>query len=145
MFRQPARYSEDDYLTGCRNVSHYQQQQSYSTLRSPRRSNSTYFWNDSWVQTFHSSLYFHELNKKLVVIIPQLISEHQEEFIAMLNSPNEPGDAAPQVGAPSAQGRPGQERPEMVLNVTAQEKEAIERVGECVIFVITVLEKSTVQ
>ena len=91
------------------------------------------------------SLYFHELNKKLVVNIPQLISEHQEEFIAMLNSPNEPGDAAPRVGAPSAQGRPGQERPEMVLNVTAQEKEAIERVGECVVFVITVLQKSTVQ
>ena len=35
-------------------VSHCQQQQSYSGLRSPRRSNSTYFWNDSWVQTFHS-------------------------------------------------------------------------------------------
>ena len=47
-------YSEDDYRTGCRNVSHCQQQQSYSGLRSPGRSNSTYFWNDSWVQTFHS-------------------------------------------------------------------------------------------
>ena len=32
------------YLTGCRNVSHCQQQQSYSGLRSPRRSNTTYFW-----------------------------------------------------------------------------------------------------
>ena len=46
--------SEDDYRTDCRNVSHCQQQQSYSELRSPGRSNSTYFWNDSWVQTFHS-------------------------------------------------------------------------------------------
>ena len=46
--------SEDDYCTGCRNVSHCQQQQSYSGLRSPERSNSTYFWNNSWVQTFHS-------------------------------------------------------------------------------------------
>ena len=45
--------SEDDYCTGCQNVSHCQQQQSYSGLRSPGRSNSTYFWNDSWVQTFH--------------------------------------------------------------------------------------------
>ena len=45
--------SEDDYRTGCRNVSHCQQQQSYSGLRSPGRSNSTYFWSDSWVQTFH--------------------------------------------------------------------------------------------
>ena len=45
--------SEDDYRTGCRNVSHCQQQQSYSGLCSPRRSYSTYLWNDSWVQTFH--------------------------------------------------------------------------------------------
>ena len=30
-----------------------QQQQSYSGLHSPGRSNSTYFWNDFWVQTFH--------------------------------------------------------------------------------------------
>ena len=36
--------SEDDYRTGCRNISHCQQQQSYSGLRSPGRSNST-FWN----------------------------------------------------------------------------------------------------
>ena len=34
--------SEDDYRTGCRNVSHCKQQQSYSGLRSPVRSNSTY-------------------------------------------------------------------------------------------------------
>ena len=34
--------SEDDYRRGCRNVSHCQQQQSYSGLRSPGRSNSTY-------------------------------------------------------------------------------------------------------
>ena len=34
--------SEDDYRTCCRNVSHCQQQQSYSGLRSPGRSNSTY-------------------------------------------------------------------------------------------------------
>ena len=46
--------SEDDYRTGCRNVCHCQQQQSYSGLCSSRRSYSTYFWNDSWVPTFHS-------------------------------------------------------------------------------------------
>ena len=46
--------SEDDCRTGCRNVSQCQQQQSYSGLRSPRWSDSTYFWNDSWVQAFHS-------------------------------------------------------------------------------------------
>ena len=44
----------DSYRTGCRNVSHCQQQQSHSGLRSSGRSNSTYVWNDSWVQTFHS-------------------------------------------------------------------------------------------
>ena len=34
--------SEDDYRTGCRNVSHCQRQQSYSGLRSPGQSTSTY-------------------------------------------------------------------------------------------------------
>ena len=38
-------WSEHGYRTGCRNVSHCHQQQSYSGLRSPRRSNSTYFWS----------------------------------------------------------------------------------------------------
>ena len=37
-------HSEDDYRTDHRNVSHCQQQQSYSGLRSTGRSNSTYFW-----------------------------------------------------------------------------------------------------
>ena len=36
--------------------SHCQQQQSYSGLPLPGWSNSTYFWNDSWVQTFHSTI-----------------------------------------------------------------------------------------
>ena len=49
--------SKDDYRTGCRNVSHCQQQQSYSGLPSPGRSNSTYFWNDSWVQAFHNEYF----------------------------------------------------------------------------------------
>ena len=56
--------SEDDYRTGCRNVSHCQQQQPYSGLRSPGRSNSTYFWNDSLVQTFH----FREINAMVLKI-----------------------------------------------------------------------------
>ena len=49
--------SEDDHRKGCRNAIHCQQQQSYSGLRSLGRSNSTYFWNDSWVQT-HSIYLF---------------------------------------------------------------------------------------
>ena len=35
---------EDDYRTGCQNVSHCQQQQSYSGLCSPTRSYSTFLW-----------------------------------------------------------------------------------------------------
>ena len=35
---------EDDCRTGCRSVSHCQQQQSYSGLHSPGRPNSTYCW-----------------------------------------------------------------------------------------------------
>ena len=49
--------SEDDYHTGCRSISHCQQQQSYSGLCSPGRSNSTYFWNYPWAQTFHTLKY----------------------------------------------------------------------------------------
>ena len=45
--------SEEDYSTGCWNVSHCQQQ-SYSGLCSPRQSYSTFIWNDSCVQTFHN-------------------------------------------------------------------------------------------
>ena len=45
---------EDDHRTGCRNLSHCQQQQSNSGPCSPGRSYSTYFWSDPWVQTFHS-------------------------------------------------------------------------------------------
>ena len=41
--------SEGDYRTGCRNVSHCRQQQSYSGLRSPGRSNSTYLYTFSTV------------------------------------------------------------------------------------------------
>ena len=40
---------------------HCQQQKSYSGLPSPGRSNSIYFWNDSWVQTFHKGI----INKRL--------------------------------------------------------------------------------
>ena len=36
--------SEDYYSTGCRNVIHCEKQQSYSGLRSPRRSYSAYLW-----------------------------------------------------------------------------------------------------
>ena len=38
-------HSKDDYRTGCGNVSHCQQHQSYSGLGWTGRSNTTYFWN----------------------------------------------------------------------------------------------------
>ena len=46
-WRMTVNADEDDYRTGCRNVTHCQQQQSYSGLRSPGRSNSTFFWRVS--------------------------------------------------------------------------------------------------
>ena len=46
-WRMTVNADEDDYGTGCRNVSHCQQQQSYSGLRSPGQSNSTFFWRVS--------------------------------------------------------------------------------------------------
>ena len=64
--------SEDDYRTGCRNISHCQQQHAYSGLRSTGRSNSTYFWNDSWAQTFHSKdniIIFHIHKCYLIVFV----------------------------------------------------------------------------
>ena len=51
-----------DYRPVCRNVSLCQRQQSYSGLLSPGRSNSTYFWNDSRVQTFHSVTNYVSIN-----------------------------------------------------------------------------------
>ena len=43
----PDKITKDDYQTGCGNVSHCQQQQSYSGLHSPRWSYLAYSWNDS--------------------------------------------------------------------------------------------------
>ena len=42
--------SDDDFRSGCPNVGQYHQQQSFSGLLSPGRSNHT---NDSWVQTIY--------------------------------------------------------------------------------------------
>ena len=44
-------------LVYVRSVWPKQQLQSYLRLRSPGRSNSTYFRNDSWVQTFHNGTF----------------------------------------------------------------------------------------
>lgn len=62
----------------------------------------------------------------------QEISRHQEQFIQMLNEPNpEPvpggGGGATATAAGMAGGAPG-ENPMRYIQVTAQEKEAIERV-----------------
>ena len=66
--------SEGDYRTGCRNVSHFQQQQSYSGLSSPGRSNSTYLWNDHWVQTFQRrTLRFKKVQRKCSCIRRQIM------------------------------------------------------------------------
>ena len=57
-------YSEDDYRTGCRNISHCQQQQSYSGLRSPRWPYSTYLQNKYVIYSLISH-YLHALLLKI--------------------------------------------------------------------------------
>ena len=74
---------EDDHRTGCRNVSHCQQQQSYSGLRSPGRSNST-FWYDSWVQTFHKKkLIITFLSATTGIFVGYAPSEFLHSFVAV--------------------------------------------------------------
>ena len=44
---------------------------SYSGLHSPGRSNSTYFWNNSWVQTFHRDIPFstvYQCPKSIIIL-----------------------------------------------------------------------------
>ena len=52
-WRDTTYLDSEESRTGCRNISQCQQQQSYSGLRLPGRWNSTCFWNDYWIQTFH--------------------------------------------------------------------------------------------
>ena len=44
------------WMEQLKRICHCQQQQFYSGLPSPGWSNSIYFWNDSWVQTFHINI-----------------------------------------------------------------------------------------
>ena len=69
------------------------------------------------------------LSTSNLVNFQQRISENQEQFIAMLNEPA-PADQAPGAGSQQAQPGSGDDQPRgvMTINVTTQEKEAIERV-----------------
>ena len=58
--------------------------------------------------------------------VPQQISQHQELFIQMLNEPMGEGGEGPEVGELGAVGEEG--APVNYIQVTPQEKEAIERV-----------------
>lgn len=61
-------------------------------------------------------------------IPPQQISRHQEQFIQMLNEP--PGELADLSDTEGEGGAMGEETPQMnYIQVTPQEKEAIERVS----------------
>lgn len=59
---------------------------------------------------------------------PKQISQHQELFIQMLNEPVGEGGDAPEVGEMGAAGEEG--APVNYIQVTPQEKEAIERVSD---------------
>lgn len=61
-----------------------------------------------------------------VCVFPQQISQHQELFIQMLNEPVGEGGDVPEVGEMGAAGEEG--APVNYIQVTPQEKEAIERV-----------------
>lgn len=65
----------------------------------------------------------------LLLSSPQQISQHQELFIQMLNEPVGEGGEAPEVGEIGAAGEEG--APVNYIQVTPQEKEAIERVSAC--------------
>ena len=63
----------------------------------------------------------------LALCLPQQISRHQEQFIQMLNEP--PGELADISDVEGEVGAIGEEAPQMnYIQVTPQEKEAIERV-----------------
>lgn len=64
----------------------------------------------------------------LPTCVPQQISQHQERFIQMLNEPVGEGGEAPEVGEMGAAGDEG--APVNYIQVTPQEKEAIERVSQ---------------
>jgi len=70
------------------------------------------------------SVTFHSPN---VYPCSQQISQHQELFIQMLNEPVGEGGEAPEVGELAAAGEEG--APVNYIQVTPQEKEAIERVN----------------
>lgn len=67
------------------------------------------------------------VSHSLVFSVTQQISRHQEQFIQMLNEP--PGELADISDAEGEVGAIGEEAPQMnYIQVTPQEKEAIERV-----------------
>lgn len=75
-------------------------------------------------------MFFQRLNHNFFisfVCLPQQISQHQELFIQMLNEPVGEGGDAPEVGEMGAAGEEG--APVNYIQVTPQEKEAIERVS----------------
>lgn len=64
----------------------------------------------------------------VICFVSQQISQHQELFIQMLNEPVGEGGDAPEVGEMGAAGEEG--APVNYIQVTPQEKEAIERVSD---------------
>ena len=73
--------SEDDYCTGCRNISHYQQQQSYSGLRSPRHSYSTNLLSVVFTFYVEDEIYKMQYASDLKFLLTRLIFVLLDEII----------------------------------------------------------------
>ena len=73
--------SEHDYCTGCRNISHCQQQQSYSGLRSPRHSYSTNLLSVVFTFYVEDEIYKMQYASDLKSLLTRLIFVLQEKII----------------------------------------------------------------
>ena len=82
---------EDDFRSGCRNVSH--QQQFFSELPSPGRSHYTNYWY-SWVQTIYNDTIikcFHDLQIKQINMTATRTDALVDKTFAFSHAPPGPG------------------------------------------------------
>ena len=79
---------EDDYHKGCWNVCLMCQQWPYSGQHPPRRSRSTYVWNDSWAQTLTVNETISNLDHIARSVPNQLVFTFWEDLVYMADLSN---------------------------------------------------------